>query len=69
MILSIIQEKCAIYGSLIPIANSNKQAQTKTNPFPSKPTIKRIGRLDITKEIIAIKVPMIDKMLKIIIIK
>ena len=49
------------YGSLIPIANNNKNVQAKTNPFPTNPIIKRIMRLDINQENIANKIPITDK--------
>ena len=57
------------YGSLIPIANNKRKAQTKTKPFPSIPIIKRTRRLDITKENMANRIPRTDKMQKIVIPK
>lgn len=53
-----------VYGSLIPIANSNRKAAAKTNTFPIKPIITRISRLDINQENIANKIPIIDKIKK-----
>lgn len=64
-----LNELKKIYGSLIPIANSNRKAAAKTNTFPISPIIKRISRLVNNQENIANKIPIIDNMQKVLIIK